>query len=251
MTREWRRPLAGARAWVAAAAVAYVAVYVITSGLNSRPTRVLYDATGDVPVPYQWVRPPTDLSVDNVPATAAHAEVDPARGATVSTPDAQVVLTIPAGALRSGSDPGDAVSVDIEPLAPATLAAVGNGRAADGNAYLIRFAGLGTGAADNATAAPIDIALREPQYNLVDDVLFTSPGPRGPWRALAAVQSGPDAMVAATREAGYYVLGGRTMTSHLSLPRVGEVVGAGLGVLVILIVAIRRGRRSVARAGSG
>ena len=241
------RPRSNTWSWVGVVGAAYVLVYLLTSVLSSRPVRPLYDATGDIPVPYQWVRPPTDLSVDNVPATAKHAQVDPSRGGTVSTPDAQVVLTIPPSTLAAGGS-GDAVSVDIEALAPATLAPVGGGRDPDGNAYLVRFSAVPAGTALTTTARPFDIALREPQFDLIHDVVLTSPGPKGPWRQLAAVQSGPDAMLASATNTGYFVLAGKVMTAQVTWHKVAEVAGAALGVLVLVVVAIRRGRRSLRQA---
>ena len=247
-----KRARSGVRpaAWVASAAVLYIAVYVVTAWVSHNPLRLLYDSTGDVPVPYQWVRPPPDLSVDNVAPAPEHARVDPAKGGTFSTPDAQVVLTIPAGALPT-LFPGEALSIDIQPLMPTSSAPLETGRMADGNVYLVRFTGVGDAPVSPiaTTTVPFDIALREPEFDLVDDALFTSSGPAGPWRRLAAVQSGPDALVAQTQSPGYYVLAGRIKTSRVSATRVAEVAGAGIGVVILLVVAIRRGRRMVDPAG--
>ena len=241
MLRVGRSPFARGR-WLIATGALYVLVYALTVQVSAHPIRPLYDATGVDPVAYQWVKPPTDLSVDNVKPTSVRSQINPTVGGTVSTPDAQAIVTFPAGAVTtSGGDRG--LLIDLNPVAPDRQTSVIGGRLPDGNAYMVRLFYEPSGTPVPVTEQPFDVALREPQFDLTRDVLLFGPTVRGPWRQLSGVQSGPDAFIAPTDKPGYYVLAGRSTGSGDGW-RVIEGAAAGVGVLALVVFAIRRSRKN-------
>jgi hypothetical protein len=122
--------------WAGLALVAaYAVVAAATQGLASRPVRPLFD--GFAPqVPYRWVRPPPELAADNVPPQPAQRTIPLGEiGSEVtnaSTTDAQIILTLPAGAVAV-HPPDTAVALTITPHDAATLAPLASPLRAAGN----------------------------------------------------------------------------------------------------------------------
>jgi hypothetical protein len=240
------RPTTHPARWVLAAAVvmAYVATATVTAWVVHEPARPLYDATGVTPIPYRWVRPPTEFSVDNVRPTSLQTDVAPGSTVQAGTSDGQAVLSIPRGALPPRT--GDvSVAINVIPVDPATLHRLPDGLAADGNAYKVSFTYEPSGTALPSTAAPFDIVLREPQFGLTDHNVMLTPSTTQTWRQLASVQSGTVNRAAVSDQAGYYLISGTTVTSSGLVTRVLEVTGGAIGILLILFIGIRVGRRAM------
>jgi len=103
--------------------VVYALAAALTLGTTGHPLRPLFEGIGPSS-PYRWVNPPPDFAASNVkpePATT-DIELDAAgsKPAGLSTPDGQVVLNLPAGAVAPR--PGDtnvAVTVTALVISPA------------------------------------------------------------------------------------------------------------------------------------
>ncbi len=154
------------------------------------------------------------------------------------------MLSLPQGALPPHA--GDfSVAIDVIPMDPATLRRLPDGLAADGNAYKVSFTYEPSATPVPATAAPFDIVLREPQFGLTDHNVMVTPSPTSSWRQLASVQSGTVNRAALSDQAGYYLISGTVVSSSGLVGRVAEVTGGAIGVLLILFIGIRLGRRAL------
>jgi hypothetical protein len=118
---------------------------------------------------YRWVKPPPQWASHNLAPAGRAAELPP--GTTVNgfwTPDEQLVLNWPPGAL-----PATTVTIEVQPLDPATLGPLPDGRRANGNAYAVNLS-------FSAFRSPADVLLRVPEP--VDEVYESDDGRT--WRPL-------------------------------------------------------------------
>lgn len=125
-----------------AAGAASVALYVLAAVLTGRLPgggRPLFDGFAP-PAPYRWVSPPPELvstnerpeqAERNVPLTAEGNEATNA-----STSDAQVIVTLPTGAIPPNGD-DTTVRLRLLPLDPATLAPLPDGLRPASNVYRV------------------------------------------------------------------------------------------------------------------
>lgn len=114
----------------------YAAVAIVTHGLSSRPGRPLFDGFAP-PAPYRWVKPPPEFT-DNQPPEPAERTIplsdQGSEAANASTTDAQIIVTLPQGAVAS-HPPDTAIRLTIKPLDAAAVAALPAGLRAVSNAY--------------------------------------------------------------------------------------------------------------------
>lgn len=114
-----RRTVAAGLA-VAMAAVGLAWISAATSPLGRGP---VLDGLGPL-APYRWVSPPAGIANEGPPEGATFTLAVDAEGSepdVLFTPDDQVTLVMDRGAI--GPAPGrDAVTIDVTPLDPATLA---------------------------------------------------------------------------------------------------------------------------------
>ena len=135
-----RRPRASyerVAAWGAAAAIAYLAIALISFRSGLLPVRPLYD-TFQLPQPYRFVKPPAGFEAGNQTPEPGSGTIKfvstGSQAATISTTDGQAVVSFPDGAFKPA--PGEtAVDLAIAPLDPAPLGKAPNGLNYDGNAY--------------------------------------------------------------------------------------------------------------------
>src|SRR6266436_4890143 len=124
------------RVWGLAAGILLVVATCGSVGLGLLAGIPLFDGLAPPPA-YRWVRPPSELRAGNrapasVSATVPLTESGSAP-AVVSTPDDQVQVSIPAGAVPPAVGQ-NALAVDIRPLDPAQVPPPPAGMAIGGNA---------------------------------------------------------------------------------------------------------------------
>lgn len=153
----------------------YAVVAVATHGLSSRGGRPLFDGFAP-PAPYRWVKPPPEFP-DNQPPTSAERTI-PVTGqgseaANASTTDAQIIVTLPQGAIP-GHPPDTAVLLRIVPLDAAAAALLPAGMRAVSNAYQVSIAYQPSQAAVARVDPAAIIALTAASDG--DGLLYLAPG---------------------------------------------------------------------------
>ena len=194
-----RRLLAGA---------ALVAVYLAAAALTlpgPLGLRPLFDSFGQTLPPYRWVNPPKELKATNQPPTPVKKTItlgpNGSPSSDISTDDAQVLLSLPDGAILP-HPPDTAVVAAIDPLDPATLAPIPAPYMADGNAVKVTLTGQQSNAPLNVLAKQGSILLRYPSSATA---VMYSPDGKG-WVAVDSVPSpGTQTVLGQIKSPGYFV----------------------------------------------
>ena len=225
--------VAPARRWrVGGVLVAvYLAAAIVTGG------RPLFDGFAP-PAPYRWVKPPPELATDNQPPQAADRTIPLGAGgseaANASTTDAQIIVTLPQGAIAA-HPPDTAVLLKITPL---DVGALGVGLPRDlravSNAYQVTLADQPSGAAVASVDPSTIIALTAASNS--DGLLYLAPGSQQweviPSRAFGNThgQTGP------FKGAGAYVVTASPSVTDTTVP--GTKASGGSGGMLIAGVAL-------------
>jgi hypothetical protein len=203
----------------------------------------IYDGIGNPDEPYRFVDPPANSKTTKAPTSARGtvAAKDGRNGSLLfeasNEQGPQVTVSIPTGSLR---DPlAKSIGVVAKPIAPTTQPA---GAKIDGNVYQVSF----TADAGKVTpTGPISIA-----YIAMRATSARQPGPTmyfrttGSWRALRTSRVGNDIYQSRIPAAGEFALAFANNAHESSgTPALLIVLGIALGVVVVLLVAIRLARR--------
>jgi hypothetical protein len=244
-----RRTLAAGVA-IAAAAVALAWVSASVSPLGRGP---VLDGLGPL-APYRWVSPPPGVPDEGRPQGAAFVLAVDDEGSepdVLFTPDDQVTLVMDRGAV--GPAPGrDAVTIDVTPLDPATLASLPGDLRPFGNAVRIDAEGV------ERFDGQVDVVLLYPEATTLHatshEILWSADGTD--WRPLETTDTRATQQAQATLEAPGIVVVGAVPVPHPSAsasPDAEEaadglepVVVAVVGAVVLIalgVAARRRGRR--------
>jgi hypothetical protein len=154
----------------------YATVVVVTGLTSGHPVHPLLDGVGNT-TPYRWVRPPWYVGSANVKPERSHTDITFENGTSsligVTSQDAQLVLSLPKGALPA--HPGDtAARVDITPLDPKKLARAPAKLRPDGNAYKLEMTYEPSKQPLTTTTAPGNIVLIVPAP--ADTILYSRDG---------------------------------------------------------------------------
>ena len=243
-------------------AAVYAAVVVATSVTAGHPVRPLFDGAS-TNTPYQWVKPPWYVGSANVKPTPGHTDIPFENGVSpligVNSPDAQVILNLPQGALPS--HPGDtAVRASFTPIDPKKVAKPPGDMRADGNAYRVEMTYQPSGAPVTKTVTSGNVVMVVPDE--AEKMLFSVDGKE--WDELPTHTLGdPNTVGSAFNTPGYYLVG--TALPEFTNPNKGKdtkrVVGIVLVVVAVALLlgyvlpsALRRSRAAQAgarRGGSG
>jgi hypothetical protein len=214
--------------------VAVLVVYALAGALTLRMTghalRPLFEGVGPTS-PYRWVAPPPEFAASNVKPEPATTDIELDDAGTkplgFSTPDGQVVVNLPAGAVAPRA--GDTkVVLSITPLDPATVGGVPDGRP-NGNAYRIQATYQPSGTAVDRFAKPGNLVFGMPEPF---QVLLYAPDGRA-WEPLAkSANNGP----ATDSRIGYFL--GTTGATTVPPQRQGSGSNGGVVVVVIVVVAL-------------
>ena len=169
-------------------ALAYVATLVITMQLSGRHVRPLFEGVGPS-APYNWVDPPPEFAASNVEPSSATVDIpigaDGTGPAGPATPDGQLVLAMPSGAIAP-HPPDTSVEAALTPLSPADFADVPEGLRPDGNVYRVELTYEPSGTAVSRLAEPGNVILVVPEA--AESLLFSTDGDA--WTILETQQVG-------------------------------------------------------------
>jgi hypothetical protein len=169
-------------------ALVYVATLLLTMQLSGRHVRPLFEGIGPT-APYHWVDPPPEFAAGNVEPSSATVDIPiEAEGtgpAGPATPDGQLVLAMPGGAIAP-NPPDTSVKATLTPLSPAAFADVPEGLRPDGNVYRVELAYEPSGAPVPRLAEPGNVILVVPEP--AESLLFSTDGEA--WTVLETQQVG-------------------------------------------------------------
>jgi hypothetical protein len=216
---------------------AYAALAALSGQISPLARGPLLDGIGP-PQPYRWVSPPPDLAPDNEPPSSGAFHVpltaNGSRPKVFFTSDAQTTVVVPKDAFDKR--PGQIeVTLDVDPLDPATLASPGKDLTIFGNAYRLRATYRPSGD-DAALKLPLDVILLYPvTINLHASLhqLYTSPDGQT-WEA----QEGSDSLAQQQAEGpmpalGFVMVAGDPGASPLTP---AGASGGSTSVAIVLIV---------------
>jgi hypothetical protein len=215
----------------------YVAVVLATGLVSGHPVRPLFDGAGTT-TPYKWVKPPWYVGSTNIKPVPGHTDIAFDNGASpltgVNSPDAQIILNLPRGALPThGAD--TAVRAAFTPLDPKKLGETPNGTRPDGNAYRVDMTYQPSG-------APVPTATQSGNVIMVvpdeaDKMLFSVDGKS--WDELPSHMLGdPNTVGSAFNKAGYYLVD--TTLPEFQNPNKGSRTKrvAGIGLVVVAVALL-------------
>lgn len=196
------------------------------------------------PAAYRWVKPPPELRSGNKAPAGVVAPVglgpSGSTAATVSSPDDQVLVSVPAGAFPpSAGQTG--LQVTVAPLDPAPLPSPPAGIAVQGNAYRVAVSYLPSGA-PATPGQPVDVTLRYP-VDATEVILLAGTASGQEWQVLpTTLESASLAVDATTSQLGVMAAAGHTPASG---PRrtPGWVYLAAAAALVVAGIPTLLGRR--------
>lgn len=235
MATRWR-----SRVWGLAAGVLLVVAGCGSVALGLLAGIPVFDGLAP-PTAYRWVHPPPELRAGNRAPASVSATVpltdSGSAAAFVSTPDDQVQVSIPAGALPPAAGQ-NALEVDVQPLDPARVPAPPPGTAIQGNAYRITVADVPSGATATAVQ-PVDVTLRYP-VDATGVILLTDAG----WQALpTTLESAALAVDATTTRFGIFTAAGTGVTSRPRRTPAWAYAAAGAALLAAGIPTLVARRR--------
>jgi len=217
----------------------YAAVVVATGVTAGHPVRPLFDGAS-TNTPYQWVKPPWYVGSANVKPSPGHTDIPFENGVSpligVNSPDAQIILNLPRGALSS--HPGDtAVRASFTPLDPEKVAKPPGDMRADGNAYRVDMNYQPSGQPVATTVTSGNVVMVVPDE--AEKMLFSLDGKS--WDELPThVLGDPNTVGSAFNKPGYYLVG--TALPEFTNPNKGKNTKRVVGiVLVVVAVALLLG----------
>jgi hypothetical protein len=220
-------------------AVLYAVAVVVTGLTGGHPVRPLLDGAG-ITTPYKWVNPPWYVGNTNVKPEAGHTDITFDNGTSpligVNSPDSQVILNLPRGALPAhGADAS--VRAAFTPLDPKKLARPPDGLRADGNAYRVEMTYQPSGAPVPTTSQSGNVIMVVPDE--AEKMLFSVDGKS--WDELPTHMLGdPNTVGSAFNKAGYYLVG--TTLPEFKNPNQGSSTKRTLGIgLVVVALALLLG----------
>jgi hypothetical protein len=207
----------------------------LTVGLRADGVRPLYDGLTPPPA-YRWVDPPAFPFSDGeqrptgVTSTVAFARSGSA-AAGIATPDGQVVINLPRGAVRPRRG-ARAVRVVVTPVDPRELAAVPTGLRPNGNAYRIELSYVPGDRPVTRLARPGNLLLQVPELS---SALFRSAGGTR-WAPVSAEVVPPREVIltAPLASPGYYL----SANSFPPLPERAEDAGVPVFAVAASITAL-------------
>lgn len=250
---------AAKRVWLAGALVIGAYLLAATYSVRLLPVRPLYDGI-HTPQPYNWVKPPKDLTLTNLQPVVEQATIKLGKKGSepfTLTGDGQAVVNLPAGAV--GARAGEStLKLVVTPLDPARFGAPPEGLKYEGNAVdvSLTYSFSGQPARLVATECPPP-ASGEPS---LCPTLFI----RFPFNASGLYRRDGDAWTKVpteppiagqvygdTPKLGVFVAAGTGGLAQDGGPRskVGDIVMIGLGTLAVVVgVAFGQIRSRRARA---
>ena len=246
MTRPTRTTAAGrlAAAAGAAAVVAYLAGSALSGQLSPLARRPLLDGLAPPP-PYHWVKPPAELAAGNRPPQGASGSVPLGPGGSrvtaLSTGDGQANLLMEANAIAPAAGQRS-VSVAIQPLDPATLAAAPEGLVLAGNAYRIQFRYQPSGQpvtslAGKATISLIFPLLPIPVSSSFDHTVLASPDGRSWTRQSSTATPGSHQVASALAAPGYVIVAVPPAPAAAAPPPNRTPLYAGVAAAAVAVAA--------------
>jgi hypothetical protein len=213
--------------------VLYLGAAALTLGSGHLRFLPLFD-TGQVPVAYEWVKPPPQFAAGNVVPKPKTIPVAFSGGHSASAvpaaTDGQFYMNIPPDAIALPS-PDTAAAITISPLDPATLAPLPGGLSADGNAYRAQLVGQPSLRPIPTLTISADAIFNVPQA--ASSLFFSVDGKA--WQALTMqVVAGPTGVGSVVNKFGYFVVGTSGATAVTTN---GGSKSNGGTVLVAVVVA--------------
>ena len=224
----------GLRGGVALAGV-YAAAVLGTGLTAGHPVRPLFDGAG-IQTPYRWVKPPWYVGSANVKPTAGHTDITFVNGVSpligVNSPDAQVIINLPAGALPAHA--GDnVVRATFTPVDPAKVAKVAKPNRADGNAYRVDMTYQPSGAPVTRTVTSGNIVMVVPDE--AAKMLFSPDGKQ--WDELPTQTLGdPNTVGSAFNTPGYYLVD--TALPPFLNPNKGSTTKRTVGIVLVVVALV-------------
>ena len=231
-------------------AVVYTVVALGTiGGSDGRHVRPLFQGVGPS-APYHWVNPPKEFAAGNVRPRPGESRIsfdeNGSRSAGTGTPDAQLVINLPGGAVAPGGGDTEMLA-RLTPVDPATLAPVPAPLRADGNAYRVELILQPSGRPVETLAKPGNLVLIVPEP--AETVLFSVDGRA--WDRLPAQSVGSSGSTGTSfGRTGWYLAaaprtaaaggGGGAGTSQVL---VVLALTGGLALSLALVPPLRRSRR--------
>jgi hypothetical protein len=149
-------------------AAIYVVAVMVTGRAGLLPVRPLFDGQAPVP-PYRWVDPPPEFAEANVPPEPVEVSIELSdqgtRAASFGTPDAQALVTLPAGAVPPAAGEAAAL-VSVGPVDPDEVGPPPSDLRFDGNAYRIEITYQPSGEPARLRE-PLTLVLRYPVHATV------------------------------------------------------------------------------------
>lgn len=221
---------------------ALVGLYVAVAAAT--PGRPLFDGFAP-PAPYRWVKPPPETAAGNQRPESAERNVplgeQGSEATNASTPDAQVIVTLPTGAIPA-RPPDTTVTLRLTPHDAATLASVPAPLRVVSNAYQLTLVYQPSGTPVAQLGANASIALTAASQG--DGLHFSADGTR--WQGVPGVRpfGATHGMVGPVQGDGYYVVTASpavsaTTTTHASAgPDGGRDSGRAVAVAAVAAAAV-------------
>jgi len=213
----------------------YGAVVLATGLTVGHPVRPLFDGAG-VTTPYRWVKPPWYVGSANVKPTAGHTDITFVNGVSpligVNSPDSQVIINLPAGALPAHA--GDnVVRASFTPLDPAKVGKVAKPNRPDGNAYRVDMTYQPSGAPVTRMVSSGNIVMVVPDE--AAKMLFSPDGKQ--WTELPTqILGDPNTVGSAFNTPGYYLVD--TAIPAFANPNAGKGTKRTVGVVLVVVAVV-------------
>jgi len=216
-----------------ALAVGYLALAFVTGG------RPLFDGFAP-PAPYRWVKPPPEF-LDNQPPQAAERTIpvseDGSEAANASTTDAQVIVTLPRGAVAA-RPPDAAMLLKIVPFDAASLAPLPNDLRAVSNAYQVSLSYQPSQAPVPAVSPAAIIALTGASAS--DGLHYLPPGARVWLPVVSRAFGSTHGQTGPFQGGGHYVVTASPQVANTTVPGPAPAGGSG-GTLLVGVVLVATG----------
>jgi len=246
-------------AWIAAAIVvlAYVTGAFVSGRLSPFDGTPLLDGSAPPP-PYRWVRPPAAVAASNQQPTPGSFTLGfdsrgRLKGAALATPDGQVTVIVPSGAIAASAGQRS-VELTVDPLAPSAASSAPGSLVLLGNVVRVR-ATYRPGGGPARLVRPIEVVVSYPfvASDSGEHLLLESATGSIWTRVKATDHVGTAQLVGPMRSLGYVAAAGVRATRATSSPAGPASQGIPIAivvvaaVLVLLIIVIVAGGRDGGR----
>jgi hypothetical protein len=213
----------------------YAAVVVATGLTAGHPVRPLFDGA-TTNMPYRWVKPPWYVGSANVKPVAGHTDITFENGVSpligVNSPDAQIILNLPAGALPSHAGDNTARAT-FTPLDPKKFAKPPGDMRADGNVYRVEMTYQPSGAPVTRTVTSGNVVMVVPDE--AEKMLFSVDGKQ--WDELPTHTLGdPNTVGSAFNTPGYYLVG--TALPEFTNPNKSSGTKRTVGIVLVVVAVV-------------